>query len=79
MMLRVVELGIELIGRDGDTGPPIERVKVAQGAAPAGVARRPIRTNPTASYTAETAGRRPPPQAISRPAASTSRSVSGST
>jgi hypothetical protein len=28
MMLRVVELGIELIGRDGDNGPPIERVKV---------------------------------------------------
>ena len=28
MMLRVVELGIELIGRDGDNGPPIERIKV---------------------------------------------------
>ena len=53
MMLRVVELGIELIGSDGDTGPPIERVKVAK------VLRRPASTlpdpaDPTASYTAET-------------------------
>ncbi len=53
MMLRVVELGIELIGRHGDTGPPIERVKVGK------VLRRPDATqpdaaDPTASYTAET-------------------------
>lgn len=53
MMLRVVELGIELIGRDGDTGPPIERVKVRT------VLRRPTATqpdpaDPTASYTSET-------------------------
>ncbi|HEX6886544.1 MAG TPA: hypothetical protein VF143_00445 [Candidatus Nanopelagicales bacterium] len=53
MMLRVVELGIELIGRDGDTGPPIERVKVGK------VLRLPDGTlpdeaDPTASYVAET-------------------------
>jgi hypothetical protein len=54
MMLRVVELGVELIGTDGDAGPPIERVKVAK------VLRRPDSTtpddaDPTAAYTAETA------------------------
>ena len=53
MMLRVVELGIELIGSDGDTGPPIERVKVAK------VLRRPESTlpdptNPTGVLHAET-------------------------
>ncbi len=53
MMLRVVELGIELIGRDGDNGPPIERVTVQQ------VLRRPAAAqpdpaDPTASYVPET-------------------------
>lgn len=53
MMLRVAELGVELIGRDGGTGPPIERVKVDR------VLRRPAATqpdptDPTASYAPET-------------------------
>ncbi|WP_380876360.1 hypothetical protein ACFB49_08330 [Sphingomonas sp. DBB INV C78] len=30
MMPRVIELGVDLIGRDGATGPPIERIKVDQ-------------------------------------------------
>jgi hypothetical protein len=52
MMLRVVELGIELIGRDGDSGPPIERVKVQT------VLRRPSGSepdpaDPSARYTPE--------------------------
>ncbi|KQY47622.1 hypothetical protein [Cellulomonas sp. Root137] len=51
MMLRVVELGVELIGTDG--GVPVERVKVGQ------VLRRspastPTAADPTAAYTAET-------------------------
>ena len=54
MMLRVVELGIELIGRDGDNGPPIERIKVKT------VLRKkpgalPDRADPNTSYEPEPA------------------------
>ena len=77
MMLRVVELGVELIGTRRRSGPPIERVKVDQ------VLRRPPATqpdpaDPTAAYTPETAagdrrrGRpagRPPHFPVGRPAA----------
>jgi hypothetical protein len=53
MMLRVAELGIELIGRNGATGPAVERIKVGQ------VLRRrdatpPDPADPLASYRPET-------------------------
>jgi hypothetical protein len=53
MMLRVAELGVELIGRNGATGPAIERVKVGK------VLKRPETpppdpANPNVSYAEET-------------------------
>ena len=52
MMLRVVELGIELIGRDDATDLPIERVKVGQVLRCASEHEPPDPANPNASYRA---------------------------
>lgn len=50
MMPGVIELGVELIGRDGATGPPIERIKVGQIQRLRVPGQPPDPNNPAGSY-----------------------------